>query len=363
MVLNMPRANDRDNNFNLIRLLAAGAVLVSHAYPICFGPGAPEPLDRILGISLGTLAVLTFFAISGYFISQSFHRRHSILDFAVARTLRIYPALLVVLILTVVLLGPFFTTSGLFAYVSNHETLLYVPKNLLLLRPQYELPGVFESNAYPAAINGSLWTLAYEVACYALVAIIGLLGLTRKFRGFAVFLFVYIACYIAAFPILQSNLPHLTALRNFHLLVQPFVVGMVLFQFRKQIPLSLPILVLLGAASWLSYGSPWFQDLFVLAWSYGTLYVGFVKYKPLLLYNKLGDYSYGIYIYAFPVEQVTSALYKHCTPIVMIVIALPLTFLFATLSWHTIEERALAQRSIVSRWLRVQFGNLANSFY
>ena len=79
----------RDNNFNLLRILAAGAVLVSHAYPISLGPGTPEPLYHTLGMTLGTLAVLTFFAISGYFISRSFHSRSSVLDFVVARMLNL----------------------------------------------------------------------------------------------------------------------------------------------------------------------------------------------------------------------------------------------------------------------------------
>lgn len=78
----------RDNNFNLIRIVAACWVLVSHAYPIALGNGAVEPLDSILQMSLGTLGVLTFFVISGFFISQSFDRRRGELDFWIARCLR-----------------------------------------------------------------------------------------------------------------------------------------------------------------------------------------------------------------------------------------------------------------------------------
>ena len=93
----MAKLNDlaagRDNNFNLLRMIAASAVLVSHAYPIAIGEGVIEPLSSLLQMSLGTLAVLTFFAISGFFISQSFDRRHGLIDFWVARILRIYPIL------------------------------------------------------------------------------------------------------------------------------------------------------------------------------------------------------------------------------------------------------------------------------
>jgi len=352
MALRAIQTAGRDNNFNLLRIFAASSVLISHAYPISIGPGTPEPLDYVLGMNLGTLAVLTFFAISGYFISQSFDRNRSILDFALARALRIYPGLLAVLMLTVFVLGSVFTKVGLASFFSDRETLLYIPRNLLLWPLQYELPGVFGDNAYPRAINGSLWTLAYEVACYAMVAVVGTFGLALNHRRFASFLVVCAVCYIAAFPLLRSNYDHLTILRNIHLLALPFVIGMALFQFRKQVPLRFPIMLVLGAASAISYGSPWFHELFVLTWSYSVLYLGFLQYKPLLAYNRLGDYSYGTYIYGFPMEQVIAALYKGCSPLVLMTLSLPLTLLFAIFSWHCIEERALGQRSFVTAWLR-----------
>jgi peptidoglycan/LPS O-acetylase OafA/YrhL len=351
MTLQIGITAGRENNFNLLRVIAAGAVLVSHAYPISSGPATPEPLARVLGMNLGTLAVLTFFLISGYFISQSFHNRRSLVEFVVARALRIYPGLLAVLVLTVFVLGPVFTKIGLADYFLDRETLFYIPRNLRLWPLQYELPGVFEGNAYPGAINGSLWTLAYEVACYAMVAVVGMFGLARNGRRFGGFVLAYAICYVAAISLLHSNFNHLTILRNFHLLALPFVIGMTLFQFRQWVPFRFPILVLLGAASAISYGSPWFHELFVLAWSYGIFYLGFLRYEPLLAYNRLGDYSYGMYIYAFPVEQVIAAVYSGCTPTVMTALSMPLTLLLAIVSWHCIEERALAQRSAVSAWL------------
>jgi peptidoglycan/LPS O-acetylase OafA/YrhL len=341
----------RENNFNLLRIIAAGAVLVSHAYPISSGPATPEPLARVLGMNLGTLAVLTFFSISGYFISQSFHGRRSVVEFAVARALRIYPGLLWVLVLTVFALGPVFTKLSLANYFLDQETLFYIPKNLLLWPLQYELPGVFDDNVYPRAINGSLWTLVYEVACYALVAIVGMFGLALNGRRFSGFLVAYAIWYVAAIPLLRSNYAHLTILRNLHLLTLPFVIGMTLFQFRQQVQLRFSILVPLAVGSAMSYGRPWFHELFILAWSYGILHLGFLRYEPLLAYNRLGDYSYGMYIYGFPAEQVVAAVYSEYTPAVMMTVSMPLTLLLAILSWHCVEERALGQKSPVSAWL------------
>jgi peptidoglycan/LPS O-acetylase OafA/YrhL len=351
-VITMKRVpSGRENNFNLLRIIAAGAVLVSHAYPISSGPATVEPLSRVLGMSLGTLAVLTFFSISGYFISLSFHNRRSVVEFTVARALRIYPGLLWVLVLTAVVLGPAFTKYDLAGYFLDRGTLLYVPKNLMLWPLQYELPGVFDENAYPRAINGSLWSLVYEVACYAMVAIVGMLGLASNGRRFTGFLVAYGVFYVAAIPILQSDYAHLTIVRNLHLLTLPFVIGMTLFQFRHRVPLRLSVLVALAAASAISYGRPWSQELFILAWSYGILYLGFLRYRPLLAYNRLGDYSYGMYIYAFPVEQVLKAVYSGLTPVVMITLSMPLTLLLAIVSWHCVEERAVGQKLAVAAWL------------
>ena len=103
-------AQGRDNNFNLIRLCAATAVLVSHAWPLTRGPGTVEPLQRLTGHSLGTLAVYVFFAVSGFFVSASFARRASAADFLAARALRLFPALTVSLVLVTLLMGPLLTT-------------------------------------------------------------------------------------------------------------------------------------------------------------------------------------------------------------------------------------------------------------
>jgi peptidoglycan/LPS O-acetylase OafA/YrhL len=349
-MISQKQVADRQNNFNFLRILAAAAVLVSHAYPLTLGPGAKEPLENVLGISLGTLAVLTFFAISGYFISQSFYNSRSLVDFVVARALRIYPGLIAVLVLTVFALGPVFTKMGL-AYFSESGTWLYIPRNLLLWPLQYTLPGVFGDTPYPGAINGSLWTLAYEVACYAMVALVGLLSLAIGSRCFSGFLVVYAVCYISALPLIAGNHDHIATLRNIHLLSLPFVIGMSLFQFREKVPVRLSILVPLIAASAGSYGAPWFHELFVLAWSYGVFYLCFLRYGPLLAYNRFADYSYGMYIYALPAEQIVADLYRGCTAPIMMMLSLPLTLSFAVLSWHYIEKRALGQRLAITSWL------------
>ncbi|MCG2645408.1 MULTISPECIES: acyltransferase family protein [Bradyrhizobium] len=351
MLLQSSVTEGRDNSFNLLRMIAAGAVLISHAYPLSFGFGTLEPLEPAIGMTLGTLAVLTFFAISGYFISLSFHNRRSLVHFATARALRIYPGLLCVLVLTALVLGPATTKIELPRYLLNQETFLYIPRNLALWPMQFGLPGVFVDNPYPLAINGSLWTLVYEVLCYVMLAVVGLAGLTSNWRRYALFLAVYAFWYIGSLPLIREDYPHITILRNLHLLSLPFVVGMTIFQFRDRLQLRLPFVILLALATAISYGRPWFHELFVVWWSYTIFYVGFLRCRLLFAYNRLGDYSYGMYIYAFPVEQIVASLYVKSTPVMMVAMSMPITIVLAIASWHFVEERALAQKGAVANWL------------
>ncbi len=158
-------ARGRDNNFNLIRALAATAVLVSHAWPISQGAGTQEPLWAWTGATLGTMAVYVFFAISGFLIATSFDRTQSARAFLVARGLRLFPGLFVSVLLVAFVMGPLVTTLAATDYLTHPETLAFIPRNLTLISPAYTLPGVFEANPYPT-VEGSIWTLVHEVACY-----------------------------------------------------------------------------------------------------------------------------------------------------------------------------------------------------
>jgi peptidoglycan/LPS O-acetylase OafA/YrhL len=341
-------AVDRNNNFNLLRMIAAVAVLISHAFPISLGMQATEPLVSTLRFSLGTLAVLTFFAISGFFISQSFDHRRSLIDFAAARILRVYPGLLVTLLISALIIGPMLTTMPLGSYFSDHDTALYLVRNLTLKWLQYDLPGVLRDNPYAAVINGSLWSLFYEVSCYALVVAIGISGVTGRHRRFAAFLGVYMVVY-GGYKLVKIHDREM--LQEFHRLTLPFVAGMAFYQFRRYVPLNAILAAGCAGAALLAYRTSWFCEAVVLSWSYLIFYLGYLRYEPLTIYNRLGDYSYGMYIYAFPCGQIAAALWKGISPLELIAVSLPATLCCAVLSWHLIERPALAHRAVIAGWL------------
>lgn len=342
------RAAGRDNNFNLLRMLAATAVLVSHAWPLALGENAIEPLLLTTGYKLGTTCVTIFFAISGFFITKSFDRRVSISDFAVARIARIYPGLLVVLVLTVALLGPAFTSLPLLEYLANIRTWAYIPINLSLALKQWALPGVFASNPAGAAVNGSLWTLYYEALCYLLVVVATLAGLTRR-SLFPVLLLIAAGSTIVFRQSEGGGLLHAAST-----LTLPFALGSAAYIYRAFVPLSLWLALLLIVAAALCRATPAYPLLHAVALSYAALWFGFARIPLLRPYNRLGDYSYGMYIYAFPVEQAVVALFHGVSPLQLTAISLPITTIFAYFSWTWVEEWALAHRHTIAARLRLR---------
>jgi peptidoglycan/LPS O-acetylase OafA/YrhL len=224
---------------------------------------------------------------------------------------------------------------------------------LILYIRDYGLPGVFADNPYPSVVNGSLWSLFYEVVCYAMILLLGVAPLLRSERRFLAFIALYAGFYGAVLYLdaLYDIRAHHTLLRNFHQLSLPFVFGMAAFHFRRRLAFSGLLLAVGLAGSIAASGTAAFEPVFVLSWSYGIFAIGFRRIPGLLAYNALGDYSYGMYIYAFPVEQIVSALSVTRTPLVIIGYGFPATLLLAVLSWHLVERHALRQRSAAAAWL------------
>ena len=331
----------RDNNLNLIRMVASVAVLVSHAWQVTLGPEAVLPLMAMLGRNLGTMAVYAFFVISGFLIARSFERQPTVGRWIMARVLRLYPALLVVLVLTVTVLGPLVTGLPLAEYFSRSETLTYVPRNLSLAFMQYDLPGVFQDQPYPRTINGSLWTLFFEVACYAGVLVTGLLGGLRRPGLMIAFLAVFAAAYILILHVLEPGRLPSKILPPLMDLGLPFATGVAFHVWRRRIRLSPAVFLGLALVTALLAVTPAYAPMMVVTFCYGIFLLGYLPGGFVRRYNQLGDYSYGVYIYAYPMQQLMVHLFQPMAPLTNIALALPPTLALAILSWKLVEEPAL----------------------
>ena len=346
----------RNNNLNLIRIVAASAVLVSHSYSLSTGDPRREPLVAQTGLTLGTLAVFVFFAISGLLIARSFDRRSSLAHFIAARFLRLWPALLVVLALSAFVMGPMVTGLPGSAYWHDHATWTYVPANLTLAFGQDGLPGVFATNRFPGSVNGSLWSLFYEVVCYAVVALLGLPGLLQRGWAFAVCMSVVVVAHGWS---LTHHPAHglLYRLHDLAFYGFPFALGMAAYVWRSRVPISGWLALAVWGLPVVFHATVLEPTALMIALGYASYYLAFAPQGRVLLYNRLGDYSYGIYIYAFPVQQTLAKYCPQMSPVQHMACAAPLVLLCAIASWHGLESHALR----LARPLANRFGKRANA--
>ncbi len=344
----------RGNAFDVMRVLAASGVLLGHSYAF-FGLKQPEVLP---GIGLGPACVFVFFALSGYLVGQSWQRDPHLGRFAIKRALRILPGLIVAVLLTALVLGPLVSELPPATYFSERQTWVYMSSNITMFGAASDLPGVFLSSRYTSTVNGSLWTLPYEVLMYAVLATCGLIAC--RLRSRAVFLLPLLAAIaLSVCSLLRGDgpwsvqLPVLWLLhfdwRNLAELACYFYMGCALQLFEKRLPLRIDV-ALVGAlllAMSVPLGLParcvaWFvvpYVLLVLAWR-----------SPAWLHGSgKRDYSYGIYIYAFPIQQwLTGLAIQHGWAWGICVLASAgLTLCAAALSWHFVERPALQLKNRV----------------
>lgn len=328
--------NERRNNLTFVRFVAACIVVIGHAQAI-----VGHIQTQIFGGSVAVVGVMVFFAISGYLITDSWERNPSLGIFFANRCLRIFPALAVVTILTAFVLGPTITSLSVGDYFSN-PNLLYFLRNLWLYTT-YFLPSVFEHNPIPNAVNGSLWSLAPEFLCYTIVAAVGLSS--PNLRGYAFFaLFIGLAAACFYYPSYTGPQIVFYATDAFQAasVMMFFMVGAMIRLFR------VPLNVYVAAALLVGYflfpgGSPYVRlTLNWLVLSYFALSFGFASFPILNRWDRPGDFSYGIYLYAFPIQQTLWYLLDgRISAAEMIASSLVLSVAAGVGSWHLVEKHAL----------------------
>jgi peptidoglycan/LPS O-acetylase OafA/YrhL len=338
------------NNFDCIRLIAALMVVVSHSFSLT-GTGASEPFMRWLGgyDSGGHIGVAIFFVISGYLVSGSVMRR-STTDYLASRALRIIPALVLVTCFEVFVIGPVFTNLPLSAYFSDVLTWKHLT-NPLVFTLQFRLPGVFETLVV-SGVNGSLWTLPAECALYLILPAVMFCGLLTK-RG-SVLLF---ACFALAYfvatgyfglnnwtnrgPLIFRGILAFDAIK----LATFFFAGAALWANRDVIPLHsggaiICGIILFAAARTATAGLAYFICLPYL--------VIFAALKlPVISLEKVGDLSYGTYVFAFPIQQSLITIFGlgSIGPNELTLMTVPVTLALAFLSWRLVEQPALRFRT------------------
>lgn len=337
------RVGTRENNFNAIRLLAALAVIVSHAFPLSSGQEDPFTLVTRGQMSLGALSVDVFFVISGFLITQSYLRSRNGWTFARSRALRIFPALIVATTICAFVIGPLATRLPLPSYLSNGETYNFFLTIALHDSSLRYLPGVFDHNIYANVVNGSVWTLEAEVLCYAATGLLGIVRLLRAEVAGGLLILALAQPFLHELPL---DYPWLTYLEFFRY----FAAGMVLFLLAERLPLrGDAALVAAGLLLLSAISGRGLNSLGVVLGSYCVIWLAFSERVRSPSWCRYTDISYGVYIYAFPLQQTLVYFAGGAmNPLVNLVLALPPTIAAAYASWHLVEKRALRLKD--ARW-------------
>ncbi len=340
-------AKGRNNNFNLIRVILASMVLVHHGFVLTGNPVAPTNLFFQMVSSFGEIGVDGFFVVSGFLVTRSLIARHDVSAFVAARVLRIYPGLWVMLLATTLALTAL-TTLPAARYLTSPETRNYLIHNATAFFITFNLPGLFHDQANDA-VNGSLWSLRYELLCYAGVAFTGLTGLSKRRWPYVLAVLACAALFIAIPRDLQGAHGILYFVGLLRRLVLVFGLGAVAAVFAPQMRLRLATVALLFALALALQRTILAPISWSVAYAYGLLWVAYIPKGFIRNFNKLPDISYGLYIYAFPVQQTLIATGLALSPWRNMLMAWVIVGTFATLSWFGIEKPALALKDRLGR--------------
>ncbi|MEN3322516.1 acyltransferase [Mariniflexile soesokkakense] len=331
----------KHNNFDFLRFLFAIFVVISHSYPLS---GSNETSQWIYQISNGQLVLARigldgFFIISGFFIFQSLQRSKSLLDYFKKRFLRLFPALFVVLLITL-MLAPF-VYEGTMPFYKNIEVYTYLPNNLSLYNFQPVIKGIFNQNPYHS-INGSLWTIRYEFSLYIALA---LLFFFRKNTDIAkCILITSLAVLIIIYNFFLGRFAGASVLGMLGYEILDlgtfFVCGSTLAAFDFEKIKTKWLLLLATLIFVVSIYFNFYSMVKHLILPIIILLIGFTPLPFFSTFGKIGDMSYGIYIYSFPVQQ-TLMYFFRLDAYQLMIYSLMASIMFGCLSWHLVEKRVL----------------------
>lgn len=348
--------NPKSNSLGFIRFFAAVVVIFTH----CFALGDFD-LQSLAFINQlpGTIAVEIFFILSGFLITASYLRSTSIFRYAWHRFLRIYPGLWFCLIFTAFVIAPvvfFFANYGNFSdYFSSPDNnpFTYIQANLINPRQQIRIANLFETNPWSSDLNGSLWTLWFEIKYYMLVPLLGLCGLLTKrkrlFLGIflVIFLIYILQLLVPATREFFFDIPYLSLYTENGMytwkgkrLLLYFMAGSLLFLYRKRVNMDSKPLFMMAVLGTLLGFTILPHDLiciivlpYLIFWL--AIHLPFQNFEK----NIQGDYSYGLYIYGYPVQQTLTCFGLHQYGFgIYFFLSIIGTLPLAIASWHYIEK-------------------------
>ncbi len=336
------------NNFDVLRICLASAVLLSHSFELVPGERAREPVFRLTHtLSSGALAVDCFFVISGFLIAKSWEREPNVGAFLRKRVLRIVPGYLVAFLLSVLIAGAIGAADAT-SYLRALDPGVLLGQMVRLDFPQ--TPPTF-ADGLGGLVNGSMWTIQYEFLCYLMLLGFGVVGLLRSRTVMTVLWLSSASLFIVV--LLQQGTGTgdatlgggYTAHRMNLLRFVPFFLAgaainrLSLHRFRSRWLVG-------GAACLLVAGLSFRPTAEISMMTVGAYLLIVLAYTPIpgRRILRYPDVSYGLYLYAWPVQIVL--IHSGVTaPLAVLALSMPITLVFALASWFVVEKPAIAIRS------------------
>lgn len=341
----------RRNNFDFIRFFLAALVILGHSYDLML---KPELLSSLTNgqLSSGGLAVSCFFLLSGFLITKSWMQTPNLGKLLGKRVRRILPGFAVALLFCVFVVGPL-SGVAIGDYFRSRHTYAFL--GMALGAGVTGLPGVFLNNPLAGNVNGSLWTIRIEFLCYLLVAALGVAGLARR-RGVLTGLFALTLLLNALrsgghlgghWPFLIEGLVGLMPL---------FLAGAVFYSWRDRIPYHPAVAATaLTALALCCLAKTGMVFALPTCGAYLLFYAGFSPRGRMQNFGRRGDLSYGVYLYAFPIQQLLIEYGQNrLSPPLLFLMALPLASALAALSWRFVEKPFLSRRRTVTHNIKIR---------
>jgi peptidoglycan/LPS O-acetylase OafA/YrhL len=332
------------NNHNFLRLFAAICITFTHSFDL-LKQSDFEPLAAITynKITFSFIGLCVFFSCSGYLIAKSACTSTSFKNYIWKRFLRIQPLLIIWCCIAVFVVGFLFTTLHTGQYFNNKHTWLYFRNAVPVFGIQYTLPQVFSNNIAENGVNGSLWTLVIEERLYLLIALVFVFKPYSK-QIFVAFIGILNVIYCIHLVVYQAQLiPYFDTSPFYYSLV--FLNSSLLYF--TQIVFSKKISWLFIANGFVVFFSIFFSRFQFLQPIFIPIFIiGFANLKGLTNYvGKYGDFTYGIYLFSFPVQQILIAVFNihnsYCLFACTMVIVLPISII----SWFLFEKKMLSLKT------------------
>ena len=331
-----------DNFFTPLRFIFAYMVLIGHAFVIVLGGSESEP-HVFFELTFSYMAVNLFFIASGFLVTGSMMYRKSLPNFASARILRIFPALIVHVLVMMFVFGVMTTALPFLDYLTHPDTLKQPFVVLTFIDTEMMLPGILPNNHEHMA-SGTLWTLRYEVLAYIATFLAFTLGLMKhRWMILAQFLIFVAAVPLAyQFGIYEKLPATLQSLLRFGLC---YGLGAAIYAYRDKLKfhiLIIPALVLLTS---IFHGTVLFEVIGVVTAGYMLFWAAYVMIPKLDFLKQYDDISYGLYIYHWAALQGVMHFVPGINMLALIVLATPISIGFSMLSWKYVEKPALAYKT------------------